>query len=585
MKKTTLLTMMAIFCGYLNCKAQESIALEISKKLENKDKQITPKGKNDQDIFDSEISHLKKSNNFIFESSDISQVLSLGSNWQSMVINGATDFLIDRAKQEVQASFILELKNVFGSADESSNNKKFLKAAFPNFKKTVEIVSESYSKNYLSMLHAAILEDYKNLPAVLFSKAGSVFWRKGEFPVDDALANSLIKAVQEILKGANPALSLSKLETANTNVQIKKAVEIIRTLAKESYEVSTMAATFEGRNLSELMSSSIFRDRFFESLENVCKIDIPNTNDIDKANWKLAAIEIIHGIQSLSNYTQKIKEAETDSARRVLYGSFLSSFATTLRVAGDLVSDEEGEKNWQKAMDYLDHAVNMYQSILAKDYHKVLVQMTSLMDEVYLEQRTFKVLTFAANLAEVKSREDMELALQAFALPVGSFRMKRLENEPRGYAMLNAYLGYSGGMEWLIPSDGIPTAKMSYFQGLCLPVGVEFGTSTGKRVISSVGLFMSPIDLGTMASYRMGQDSVGSLKVNNRDQISFRNIFSPSAMLTFGISRNKPITLAIGGQYAPEQRTLVNTNLNTNSDIAVWRVFATLAVDLSLFRF
>jgi len=579
MKKTTFTAVLLILGCFLNFKAQSQIAQKAWKS---------------DTLFKSSFSEKKRFGeaDFLIETASV-PLPEVGSNWQALVINGATDFLIDRAKQEVQAAFILDLKKVFEldslkscTANEwrmAQARDTLFNTAFPNLKKTVGLVAVSYSKNYLSMLHAAIMEDFKNLPAALFTEGANKLLRKEGLSNDLKLTTSMMNAVQGIMKGENPALCLMKIETEKSDSSISTMVDLVRKLAQESYEVSSLAASYKGLTLKMLMSSIQFRDTFFDMLKG--SLDSQYSKIICKGNWKLTAIEILNGIEKLSGFPAQINEAETDSARRVLYGSFLSSLATTLRVAGDLVSDKEGEKIWQKAMDYLDHAVNMYQSILVKDYHKVLVQLTSLMDEVYLEQKTFKVLTFAANLAEVKSREDVELALQAFAQPVGSFRTKRLEEKPRGYFMLNAYLGYSYGRECLIPSNGLPEKKMGSFHGLSLPVGLEFGASTGKKVISSVGLFLSPIDLGTMASYRIGQNSWDSLKVNNRDEISFRNIFSPSAMLTFGISRNKPITLAIGYQYAPEQRTLVNSTLNTNSDIAVHRVFASLAFDLSLFRF
>jgi hypothetical protein len=187
-------------------------------------------------------------------------------------------------------------------------------------------------------------------------------------------------------------------------------------------------------------------------------------------------------------------------------------------------------------------------------------------------------------MAEVKSSEEVVAAIESFASPIGSFRTKRIGERPRAYSTINAYVGYAAGREWLINKTVANSRLAAGYHGYYTPVGFEFGTAWKNKVVSSCGLFISPIDLGTMTSYRMGQNSWDSLTVNNQEKINFRSVLAPSAALVFGLSKTKPVTLAVGYQFSPEQRVLSNTVLNTNANVNVHRVFATLSIDLTLLR-
>jgi hypothetical protein len=228
--------------------------------------------------------------------------------------------------------------------------------------------------------------------------------------------------------------------------------------------------------------------------------------------------------------------------------------------------------------------VELQQSILSKDYRKSILHFTKILDSSILDSKTVRFLSFAATMAEVKSSEEVVAAIESFASPIGSFRTKRIEERPRAYSTINAYVGYAAGREWLIDKTVANSRLAAGYHGYYTPVGFEFGTALKNKVVSSFGLFISPIDLGTMTSYRMGQNSWDSLTVNNQEKINFRSVLAPSAALVFGISKTKPITFALGYQFSPEQRVLSNTVLNTNANVNVHRLFATLTLDLTLLR-
>ena len=183
-----------------------------------------------------------------------------------------------------------------------------------------------------------------------------------------------------------------------------------------------------------------------------------------------------------------------------------------------------------------------------------------------------QLVVLAASVAEAQDAKEVWEVLTSFADPVGSFATKRSVGT---HTTIGAYFGAAGGFETVEGEKG-------YQIGVALPVGME--VSCGFEAWSlywSLGLFVSPLDLGIIASYRITETS------SERDpKFAWEQLLSPSAYLVLGIP-DLPLAIAIGVQYAPQLRLVEDTNDEGSSvrrEASALRISLMAAVDVTLFR-
>ncbi len=215
-----------------------------------------------------------------------------------------------------------------------------------------------------------------------------------------------------------------------------------------------------------------------------------------------------------------------------------------------------------------------------------------------VQQRIFfneflKYGSFAAALGNAKSAEDMKRAINAVALPAGSYRIKR---NAFSNISLNAFAGITGGAEWVINDSTQSWENCRPNLGPTASVGISL-TWGGRRKINSAevnegdilfrksdtdyrrlsgrswGLFVPVVDLGAVVLYRFG-----SSEPLPRD-VTFQQVFAPGLMFQFGFGK-LPITLLAGGQYSPRLRSIDQVS---NLDAVRFNLSAT--IDIPLFNF
>ena len=187
---------------------------------------------------------------------------------------------------------------------------------------------------------------------------------------------------------------------------------------------------------------------------------------------------------------------------------------------------------------------------------------------------------FLTTLAEADSKDEMYEAIKTAALPVGSFRIKRMA---KTNVALNAYAG--GFYGWDLQQDD---TKTNYF-GFTAPVGIAFSTSLGPKKSGtipdqatqyfsrhSLSLFFSVIDIGAITAFKVTNDSTETLPT-----ITWNNFIAPGAYIIWGI-RKSPISIGGGVQYGPQIKML--DDLNTDS-FAKWNFRLSCTVDIPLLNF
>jgi hypothetical protein len=180
-----------------------------------------------------------------------------------------------------------------------------------------------------------------------------------------------------------------------------------------------------------------------------------------------------------------------------------------------------------------------------------------------------KVGSFAANLVQAENVQEMEQAIEAVALPVGSATIKKKTDWS---ISLNGYLGGFTGKEYLANKL---TNKEGSIAGVYCPLGVAINKGIGSASLSA---FLSVIDLGAVASFRLENDSTALLP-----DLKLQNILAPGAGIILGLPK-WPLSIGWTYQLGPVLRDIeagqavLDEKANNR-----WQVF--LAVDIPIVHF
>ena len=177
-----------------------------------------------------------------------------------------------------------------------------------------------------------------------------------------------------------------------------------------------------------------------------------------------------------------------------------------------------------------------------------------------------KYANFMAAIAEANSPDEMERAIDLFALPPGSSSMKK---QPKRFSVaLNAYTGLAVGAEYL---EG--DAKPKTISGVAAPVGISCAWGLGKA--GSLGLFVPLIDVGAVTAYRFDGDNS-----ENLPELTWANIFSPGLYAVYDFPKRLPFAFGLGWQAGPNLRKVTVNGLEQKKSGN--RLGAFLTVDIPI---
>lgn len=200
-----------------------------------------------------------------------------------------------------------------------------------------------------------------------------------------------------------------------------------------------------------------------------------------------------------------------------------------------------------------------------------------------IKKALFTYGTFIAAVARAKTSDEVESAIEAFALPAGSARIKR---ETHFNISLNAYCGLFSGVENI---KGLEKGKWNSY-GVTAPIGISisrghsiFFFGTGKEGWEenkkgwSSSLFFSIVDIGALTAFRFANDTVESVP-----NIKLKDIISPGVFISIGFPKS-PISFNAGWQVGPLLRKV---NLEENTfDESYTRFSVSLTVDIPILNF
>ena len=201
-----------------------------------------------------------------------------------------------------------------------------------------------------------------------------------------------------------------------------------------------------------------------------------------------------------------------------------------------------------------------------------------------VKKAIFKYGAFMADVAQAKTSDDVEKAIESVALPSGSARIKR---ETLFNVALNAYCGLFIGNEIINNYDSPKILGSINTFGVTAPIGISL--SQGHRIwpwpFNKIGKereagwssswFISIVDLGAVTAYRFTDD-----QTENVPTIQLKDIFSPGIFWSLGIPKS-PLSVNFGVQVGPNLRK-VRTDENTYAGETYVRYSVSFCVDLPI---
>lgn len=544
---------------------------------------------------------------------------SIGGLDVTNIADGLAKFIIKRAKQELSIAFFKKFKD---------DLKKYpdLKTVFPATHNLLEAIDhEIYNyTNYLKNLRETFKADLKvideNLPGIIDNHS-AFFAQAGNFELGLALrtgchvtaslkhdmhpgdildtyptsffdgAPAADKAKLDILKGSIQSLQLfneslkegdtskhsywvgidKMRQVVNDKAAFKIYIGLVLQIAKIKYEKVKFSSTI---NLYDQLNTSANVNSFDNSLDTY-------------AAYKQYILNFGSKVNEISKMINEYEKPASDSIKVEQYAKYFKASEGLIEyciqigklpIIKDLVDLQNLEIKTKIYFDIANEATDLVLAINRKNYSEIGNHVIVIYNKIVVGPAAdptaknvvaalVKYGAFMSNLINAKNSDEVASAIESVALPVGSSRIKR---ETPFNVSLNAYAGFFSGHEFI---NGIKDKHVFNSYGVTAPIGVAISWG-GKKGWSS-SLFVSLLDIGAVAAYRINNDSVASVPT-----IQLKDIFSPGVFLSIGIPKT-PISFNIGAQVGPNLRKVKDAK-NDYSNKTYTRLSTSICVDIPI---
>jgi hypothetical protein len=525
---------------------------------------------------------------------------------QAAIIEGLTDFVVQRAKDELVFAFVDQVRV-------SVHDDYILSRLLPRSRVLLDQLESGNFGPVTSVLSASFQADLKELPtnASTLSTYNADTTKIAQ-PARDAIhllsvANGVYGRIQN---GMSPVAALSGLGDADGEIRLLEVRLVLQHvgIAAREYSVSNSRVLLQ-------LSNPVQR-RYF--LAYFVADEVRNKNLGATAHeWQPRVAGLVnHGIDAFNtletnvlsmqtmveSLKQQVKDKQITPAQAA--GALLQTCSSVVASGRELA---RAAKILTPAADtairQVITAADLAAAVLNQQYNTALATSLQLLQRVTngMTESQVRVLTFASSVASARTADDVRAAITTAAVPVSSFRSKRngVSGGPYFWFGLNGYLGGTRGTEHLAS----PNDHSSTFFGPTLPIGVEASVRIPScmmnrlfkcSLVGSVSVLASAIDVGALTSTRLtsttttttttGTTTAGSTAaaetVTDSD-VSFAQVFAPGIFVVAGITRTWPLSVGYGVQRVPKLR-----KINNGDAVDVTRrgvVF--VAVDVPIFRF
>ncbi|MDX1639096.1 MAG: hypothetical protein R3281_14090 [Balneolaceae bacterium] len=524
------------------------------------------------------------------------------------IAEGLTGFIISRTKRELNAAFFRGFKKRLDESEE-------FKILFPQTVKALSAIGDRiYNFNaYLKLLRESFHKDLGNLfvnfPELLdrptFEKA---FEKEPELK---QLIKGTLAIIRAVSNNEHPGEIIRKI--AKGNIRITTAVpegESPYLKVQESIEVLNLfSESLRSRNpdrywitpdllrpLLEPISFRIYLGLVYQQLGPQDTSGLKSALAV--AATRLSVFETYkHFTENLldraglvDHYLQTVKDKPPGERTYLDYYRFYLSTVRLLEQAEKLSdlphvrATDDLSAVFRRFLFYTESAGDLYLEISEQRYSSAIVTFRALYEELVnalvvdsalgntIDQedaqrfiRSFlKYGAFMAAVVEADEGEEVVQVIESFALPPGSYRIKR---ESAFSISLNSYLGGFAGRENLTESS-----NEGGVWGLTAPVGFSFSFGSFGR--SAPTVFLSLVDLGGVASFRFEHDEEERLP-----ELTLQNIIAPGAHLYIGIP-GTPLVVGGGIQSGPQARKITTGGVVTEE--SAYRFHGMVGVDIPI---
>ncbi len=521
------------------------------------------------------------------------------------IADGTAKFLVQRAKQELSITFFDRFYKVLDSKKGAD-----FRSLFPKTYASLKTVNKEiyqYS-NYLNMLKEAFEKDLQNMVAslepFLRDKKAALYLIDPDDPTARKIEyfESALLLVNNLRQGVHPAEAIGKLQnqvyhSKNTVLgNIQQAVKLLTIFSSSLKSTDTERYWVDSKAIASLLDIKTFKiylgllyqlhkdDMVFgQSFGSYLRAVATKTDELQK--YQEFVQQLVVNSDQITLAIQGIKEEKESSGKVDSYKDLFQATLSFMKQLDNLknIDPKFATRGYGDVLSVLDALNEVYLDINEGKYNALILDVSNLLTLLLSENRftwneeLIKYGSFVANVAQAENGDQVEAAIEAIALPVGSATIKK--RSKRNIA-LNAYVGLSPGLEY----NG-DTEEFGVSFGVNAPIGITLSKGlyekegTDKYIEKGASTwFFSLIDIGALTSFRFADTETKELP-----QIKLENIFAPGAYYVHGFA-NMPLSLGVGGQFGPQLRGLTEDSAELGSNLS-FTVKLFLAVDIPLLNF
>jgi hypothetical protein len=524
------------------------------------------------------------------------------AGFESNLINGLSDFLVTRSKEEAMLYLQDEIADTFCKDDALKVIPRTC-AAIQGLDSSLSIAAIGTTLNAAARRDLTLFPD--GLLKVLSSRDNA------HFGIYEGLR--LLYALVLNVQGGRIPLEVVR------SVHAMPARACESTAAPVPADVSCQQLFLSYRAASALVYSAQASavDQLARSLRQHPAIVVGTLVETERrANAELTQTKLVFKANHLTGLTQVLAQVgevlstwkrdqaaltsadskSTPTDRRRLLGNVVfDSVRRVGRIATELAPHAltGGAKleNISLASPLVQDAATLGRDAVNEDYGAIPLDLDTLLADlgalklpvelagvVKAARRFVPVVT---EIAAAKSSADVAAALEAAAAPASSFRAKY----QRTKLSLAAFVGGLVGRE--LPNDpNNPALGRSRSSGMVAgfaPVGAELSFPLCSWAYGAV--MLSIIDIGALTTARFEHAVSSDPAVSTNADVTFAQVFSPGAYGAIGLGKS-PFVLGGGVSYAPGLRSLELNDaagVTLREKISALRYGGFLAVDVSMF--
>lgn len=535
------------------------------------------------------------------------------------ILIGFTDFVIERANQEILFSFLEKFKKQMESGTPLAETFRVFFPQSLNFiqnqfepvyfqrdlgliKDNLTIDLQSFAFNFPEIVNTEWFKSISNnngdvkyignilvrVPGIIQNKEIKLDQRLNElfFNMNNFDSKTNLVAVFRVISNLSLSIADPKTKKWYTDLsgfkdeKVRKLFQALlyTKLSKIKYCSDNKLIEKElieklPKPYNKIQSYDTKRYSLLEVNESASKL-IFERFDIDKFN---SLVDLVSGSILKWNAIENIEVSKDDPYRKLKQEVVFIS-----RIIDNAVSliDDKGipqfSQRVNQAKDLIENCLMIPIHFKEKKFDLATIEAINAISAAGFHflptEKVLKYATFITQVSGAKSSEEVKNLLQAYALPVGGSAIKKTNSFSWG---LQTYLGGTLGKE----SKNLMffTEDSSKFSGgYDLPLGINFSRKTKKN--GSKTWFINLFNLGSLADFRINDNAVEELS-----DLKLRNFISLGVSWQYGFPRS-PFSVGAGLNYRPDYRKDLTIS-GSDKIFSVYQLRVTASVDIPIFLF